>query len=94
MIRKREHMDNKVGLALVPGPQESIEADRERVAAHVEFFYGRDGVQPGAWENTLMTLIAHADRENRERLRGAFPVYVAAMEAGRLVGPLVPGVSR
>lgn len=52
------------------------------VVRAVLWFFGDpvNGVQPGDFRNRLMLAVSGADRENRARLRIAFPELVGAMD--------------
>lgn len=47
------------------------------------FFKSGENPQPGHFTESLLETIAHADTENLERLRSAFPGHVEALLAGR-----------
>jgi len=49
-------------------------------AHHVLWMFDRGGYPPGGFVKALLSAIAKADPENREKLRGVYPEYVEAYE--------------
>jgi hypothetical protein len=56
------------------------------VAAHVLWYFGAGGYEPGAYIRTLLDLIARADPVNSAVLRNAYPEYVHAFNLGQSKG--------
>lgn len=56
------------------------------IAAHVLWYFGAGGYEPGAYVKTLMDLIARADPVNTQLLRNAYPEYVHAFNLGQSRG--------
>lgn len=56
------------------------------VAAHVLWYFGAGGYEPGAFIKQLLDLIARADPVNTQILRNGYPEYVHAFQLGQSKG--------
>lgn len=56
------------------------------VAAHVLWFFGAGGYEPGTYIEQLLVLISRADPVNTNLLRGVYPEYVHAFNLGQSRG--------
>lgn len=56
------------------------------IAAHVLWYFGAGGVEPGSFIRQLLELIARADPINTQILRNGYPEYVHAFQLGQSRG--------
>ena len=56
------------------------------VAAHVLWYFGAGGYEPGSFVEQLLDLITRADPVNTNLLRGIYPEYVHALQLGQSRG--------
>lgn len=56
------------------------------VAAHVLWYFGAGGYEPGSYISQLLELIARADPVNTAILRSAYPEYVHAFQLAQSRG--------
>lgn len=56
------------------------------VAAHVLWYFGAGGYEPGSYIQQLLTLISRADPVNTRLLRNVYPEYVHAFHLGQSRG--------